>query len=143
MTTILGSNLLISFLLSFFIHYGFSLDATDTWRDADIQQSSYIGGNNNMDPSVVGSSQFGVLWKIATNENELFYAKPLIYTPTGGTQLLFMASSQNIIRTFDAKTGVLINSRQLHTPFLQSDIGCTDMPNTIGYGGNKFYLQTI
>lgn len=30
----------------------------------------------------------------------------------------------NYIRTLDAKTGALINSRQVHTPFLQSDIGC-------------------
>lgn len=43
----------------------------------------------------------------------------------GGPQLLFLASSQNYIRTLNAETGVLINSRQVHTPFLQSDIGCT------------------
>jgi hypothetical protein len=34
-----------------------------------------------------------------------------------------MASSQNWIRTLNAETGALINSRQVHTPFLQSDIG--------------------
>ena len=46
-----------------------------------------------------------------------------------------MASSQNWIRTLNAKTGDLINSRQVKTPFLQSDIGCTDIPNTIGITG--------
>jgi hypothetical protein len=60
----------------------------------------------------------------------------LTYTPlAGGPQLLFLASSQNWIRTLDAKTGALINARQVHTPFLQSDIGCTDIPGTIGIIG--------
>lgn len=49
--------------------------------------------------------------------------------------MLFLASSQNWIRTLDAKTGKPINSRQVNTPFLQSDIGCTDIPNTIGIIG--------
>jgi len=60
----------------------------------------------------------------------------LVYTPSaGGPQLLFLASSQNWIRTLDAKTGALINSRQVNPPFLQSDIGCTDIPGTIGIIG--------
>ena len=60
----------------------------------------------------------------------------MTYTPlAGGPQLLFLASSQNWIRTLNAKTGVIINSRQVATPFLQSDIGCTDIPSTIGIIG--------
>lgn len=46
-----------------------------------------------------------------------------------------MASSQNYIYTRNAKTGEAINERQVHTPFLQSDIGCTDIPNYIGIIG--------
>ncbi len=54
-----------------------------------------------------------------------FYAKPLTYTPSGSSnQLVFLASSQNWIRTLDAKTGALVNARQVHTPFLQSDLNC-------------------
>jgi hypothetical protein len=53
----------------------------------------------------------------------------------GGNQLLFLASSQNWIRTLDAKAGTIINQRQVHRPFLQSDIGCTDIPGTIGIIG--------
>ena len=49
--------------------------------------------------------------------------------------MLLLASSQNWIRSLNAKTGDLINSRQVATPFLQSDIGCTDIPNTIGIIG--------
>jgi hypothetical protein len=60
----------------------------------------------------------------------------LVYTPlAGGPQLLFLASNQNWIRTLNAKTGAAINSRQVATPFLQSDIGCTDIPNYIGIIG--------
>jgi hypothetical protein len=127
-----GLHLCLSFLLAFLFRFGFALDPSDTWRDADIQQSSYVGGNHNMDPAVVDSPEFGLRWKVAMNNLEQFYAKPLVYTPSGGSQLVFLASSQNYVRTLDAKSGAVINSRQLHTPFLQSDIGCTDIPNTIG-----------
>ncbi|PSS14960.1 hypothetical protein M430DRAFT_51625 [Amorphotheca resinae ATCC 22711] len=100
---------------------------TDEYRDADVEQSGYLP-NHNMDPAIVDSATFGLLWK--------FYAKPLTYTPlAGGPQILFLASSMNYIRTLDAVTGALINSRQVHTPFLQSDIGCTDIPNYIGIIG--------
>lgn len=70
------------------------------------------------------------------NAKEQFYAKPLTFTPAAtGVQILFLASSQNYIRTLNAKTGAILNTRQVHTPFLQSDIGCTDIPNTIGIIG--------
>lgn len=35
----------------------------------------------------------------------------------------------------DAVTGALIHARQVQPPFLQSDIGCTDIPDTIGITG--------
>ncbi|KAF7884514.1 uncharacterized protein EAF02_004850 [Botrytis sinoallii] len=111
------------------------LSSTDEYRDADLQQTGYLT-DHNMDPGIIDSSSFGQLWKVAFNYQEQFYAKPLTYTPlTGGPQLLFLASNQNYIRTLNAETGVLINSRQVHTPFLQSDIGCTDIPNYIGIIG--------
>ncbi|KAK4984994.1 hypothetical protein LTR50_006268 [Elasticomyces elasticus] len=104
------------------------------YRDADARQSSY-SENHNMDPAVVDSAQFGLLWKTPFNNLEQFYAKPLVFTPQGQDQLVFLASSQNWIRTLNAKTGQLLNSRQVQKPFLQSDIGCTDIPNTIGITG--------
>lgn len=111
------------------------LAPTDEYRDADVGQSGYLS-NHNMDPSIVNSAAFGQLWKIAFNYQEQFFAKPLTYTPlAGGDQLLFLASTMNYIRTLDAKTGALINWRQVHTPFLQSDIGCNDIPNYIGIIG--------
>ncbi|KAF4556435.1 WSC domain-containing protein 3 [Elsinoe fawcettii] len=88
-----------------------------------------------MDPAVVDSAEFGLLWKYPFLDKEQFYAKPLTYTPTGMNQIVFLASSQNWIRILDAKSGTLIKERQVNTPFLQSDIGCTDIPNTIGITG--------
>ncbi|KAL8934463.1 MAG: hypothetical protein Q9216_005902 [Gyalolechia sp. 2 TL-2023] len=88
-----------------------------------------------MQPSIVGSSSFGILWTRTFNAKEKWYAKPLVYTPPGQKQLVFTASNQNWIRTFDAVTGTPISARQVQPPFLQSDIGCTDMPDTIGISG--------
>ncbi|PNS14683.1 hypothetical protein CAC42_1705 [Sphaceloma murrayae] len=111
-----------------------ALASTDEYRDADAMQNSY-SDNHNMDPAIVDSAEFGLLWKVPFLAKEQFYAKPLIYTPTGMDQLVFLASSQNWIRILDAKTGTLLKERQVNTPFLQSDVGCTDIPNTIGITG--------
>ncbi|KAI4221049.1 MAG: hypothetical protein L6R36_007177, partial [Xanthoria steineri] len=107
---------------------------TDEVTDADLPQSGYLP-DHNMQPSIVGSSSFGILWTKTYNDKERWYAKPLVYTPPGQKQLVFTASSQNWIRTVDAVTGTLINARQVQPPFLQSDLGCTDMPDTIGIVG--------
>ncbi|KAF2452640.1 WSC domain-containing protein [Lineolata rhizophorae] len=150
----LPAHSLFYFLVCFlFICNVLALDASDTYRDADLGQTSYVGGDHNMDPAIVDSSQFGLLWKIPFNNKERFYAKPLVYTPEStGRQIVFLASTQNIIRTVDARTGELINERQLDEPFLQSDIGCTDIPDTIGIVGTPtidpntdtayFYVKT-
>ncbi|CAO1604760.1 hypothetical protein XANCAGTX0491_008300 [Xanthoria calcicola] len=111
-----------------------SLAPTDEITDADLPQSGYLP-DHNMQPSIVGSSSFGILWTKTYNDKERWYAKPLVYTPPGQKQLVFTASSQNWIRTVDAVTGTLINARQVQPPFLQSDLGCTDMPDTIGIVG--------
>jgi hypothetical protein len=84
-----------------------------------------------------------------------FYAKPLTYTPlAGGPQLVFLASMQNNIRTIDAVTGVVINSRQIATPFQMSDVGagCRNIRYTCGITGTPvidpttdiayFYVKT-
>ena len=68
--------------------------------------------------------------------NERFYAKPLIYTPPGKSQLVFLASNMNNIRTVDAVTGSLTSERTIQPPFLTSDLGaCGDIPNSIGITG--------
>jgi len=104
-----------------------SLASTDEIQDADPAQSGYLDGHN-MHPATVGSSIFGTLWQNTYGAKEKWYAKPLVYTPPGGSQLVFLASSMNVIRTLDAVNGTLLNSRIVQPPFLQSDIGCTGKP---------------
>ncbi|KAI9812256.1 MAG: hypothetical protein M1826_002927 [Phylliscum demangeonii] len=111
-----------------------ALGPTDSIQDADPPQSGYLP-SHNIDPSIVGSSIFGILWQNSYDPKELWYAKPLVYTPNNGKQLVFLASSQNWIRTVDAATGSAINGRKVQEPFLQSDIGCTDIPDYIGIIG--------
>lgn len=89
-----------------------------------------------MHPATVGSSIFGQLWKIQYGKLEVFYAKPLVYTPPStGKQLVFTASNMNNIRTIDAVTGAAVNTRLVQSPFLSSDLGCGDIPNYVGIIG--------
>ncbi len=48
----------------------YGLAPTDTISDADQAQSGYLS-NHNMDPAIVNSSEFGQLWKVSNNFNEL------------------------------------------------------------------------
>lgn len=111
-----------------------SLATTDSISDADLGQSGYLS-NHNMQPAIVSSPSFGILWTNTYLAKEKWYAKPLVYTPPGKKQLVFIASTRNYIRTLDAVTGALINQRQVMPPFLQSDLGCTDIPDYIGIVG--------
>ncbi|KAN0096726.1 hypothetical protein V8E51_015531 [Hyaloscypha variabilis] len=89
-----------------------------------------------MDPAVVNSSAFRMLWQNSFNANELHYALPLVYTPPSTeTQMVFLASNQNFIRTFDAITGAAIKSRQVQTPYLATHINCRDTPQGVGIQG--------
>jgi iron transport multicopper oxidase len=88
-----------------------------------------------MHPATVGSAIFGVLWKNTYGNKERWYAKPLVYTPPGKSQVVFIASAMNVIRTLDAVNGTLLNQRTVQPPFLQSDIGCTDIADYIGIIG--------
>jgi hypothetical protein len=70
------------------------------------------------------------------NTNEAFYAKPLVWTPPGGTQeQVITVSNQNNIRILNSATGATINTRTLNPPFLSSDTMCGDIPNTVGIIG--------
>lgn len=84
-----------------------------------------------MHPATASSATFGRLWKNQYNAKEAWLAKQLVFTPSGGKQLVFLAPNMNYIRTLDAVTGILINERLVQPPFLQSDIGCGDIQNFI------------
>jgi hypothetical protein len=90
--------------------------------------------NHNINPNALSS--FTISYKNTYNINEVFYAKPLIYTPSGyATELVITVSNQNIVRIIDGLTGLLINSRTLDPPFASVDSNCGDIPNTIGITG--------
>jgi iron transport multicopper oxidase len=99
-----------------------------------VAQSGYLP-NHNMDPNIVAGSSFGTLWTVQSpNSKESWYAKPLVYT-IGENEMVITASAMNIVRIHNAKSGELIAERQLNAPFLQSDIGCNDIPDYIGVIG--------
>ncbi|CRK15143.1 hypothetical protein BN1708_011363 [Verticillium longisporum] len=107
---------------------------TDSTQDVDVSQSGYLP-NHNLNPSTV-TSGFRNLWEWqAEDTQELFLAKPLVYTPPGGSELLITSSEKNNVRIFDAKTGSLIRIRQLQAPFNRDDANCGDIPNWIGITG--------
>ncbi|KAF8476774.1 WSC domain-containing protein [Kalaharituber pfeilii] len=92
-----------------------------------------------MDPAVVGSSQFGIIWRktLLGNYNgwtEQIYAQALVYTPDdGGKQFVYVASQMNWIYKIDAITGDIVLARNLHIPFLVSELdGCNDISFCIG-----------
>ncbi|KAI8167534.1 hypothetical protein KHU50_006488 [Colletotrichum sp. SAR 10_65] len=112
-----------------------SLATTDSYRDADLPQSGYLP-NHNLDPNIAGSSSFRNLWTFTSPDSKEFWlAKPLVYTPEGGTELVITASEMNIIRIFDSKTGNILKQRTLQPPFSAADSNCGDIPNWVGITG--------
>jgi hypothetical protein len=90
-----------------------------------------------MDPSKL--STYAIKWSSLLNVNEMLYAKPLVYTPSGTTsELVITVSSQNIIRVHDGVTGVIKFTRTLDPPFKAVDSQCGDIPNTIGITGTPW-----
>ncbi|PNY26620.1 WSC domain-containing protein 2 [Tolypocladium capitatum] len=116
-----------------------ALASTDTITWGGDNTRTGYQTNHNMDPAVVGSSQFGQLFKTAlpgvyNGAAEQIFSQPLVYTPNGGTgQFVYFATTQNNVYKLDAKTGRIVASRNLHIPFLTADLdGCVDVNPTIG-----------
>ncbi|MCJ1306581.1 hypothetical protein MMC25_000224 [Agyrium rufum] len=129
-----------SLFLTFFTSDVSALAATDTITWGGDNTRAGYQANHNMDPVVVGSAQFGQLFKTTLPGNyqnmapEQVFSQPLVYTTSGdGKQYVFVATSQNNIYKLDAKTGVIVLSKNLHIPFLTSDLdGCVDINPLIG-----------
>ena len=102
-----------------------------------------------MDPSVVGSVQFGQLFQTSLpgyyrNVLEQIYAQPLVYTLDDGIQYIFVATTQNNVYKINAKTGTIVSSRNLHIPFLTSDLdACVDINPLIGVTVSSSFIVTI
>lgn len=65
---------------------------------------------------------------------EQIYAQPLVFTPKGGNQSVYVVSQQNIAYILDGKTGEILVHRQLMIPFLVNpDLeGCQDISDSVG-----------
>jgi hypothetical protein len=92
-----------------------------------------------MDPAVVGSAQFGQIFKTTLPGNyngakEQVFSQPLVYTSAAmGVQYVYVATTQNNIYKLDAKTGEILLSRNLHIPFSVVDLdGCVDINPLVG-----------
>lgn len=92
-----------------------------------------------MDPSIVGSPQFGQIFKASLPGNyngqlEQIFSQPLVYTtPSDRVQYIFVATTQNNIYKLNAKTGAIIAKRNLHIPFQSADLdGCVDIQPHVG-----------
>ncbi|ODA83838.1 hypothetical protein RJ55_02354 [Drechmeria coniospora] len=116
---------------------GLGSSDTITWG-GDNTRAGYQT-TKNMDPAVVGSSQFGQIFRSLLpgryrGSAEQIFSQPLVYTPSGGTrQFVYVATTQNNLYKLDAKTGEMVASRNLHIPFLTDDLdGCVDINPTIG-----------
>jgi hypothetical protein len=114
----------------------------DIKREYSLSYSNFaanFSSNHNLDPSIVGSSQFGQLFVTAlggtyNGANEQIFSQPLVYTPfADGTQYVYLATTQNNIYKLNAKTGAIVAKRNLHIPFLAADLnGCVDITPCIG-----------
>ncbi|KIW65578.1 hypothetical protein PV04_07824 [Phialophora macrospora] len=134
-------TVLLSLYLVFVPHVN-SLASTDTITWGGSNDRTGYQNNHNMDPAVVGSSQFGLLFKArlpgtypinGQNVPEQIFSQPLVYTGSDGIQYVYIATTQNNVYKLVAKTGVIVASRNLHRPFLVSDLdGCVDINPTVG-----------
>ncbi|KAJ9633336.1 hypothetical protein H2204_007053 [Knufia peltigerae] len=141
--TLIQSLLSVLFFSNFFFVsnvYGLASTDTITWGGAN-DRTGYQN-NHNMDPAIVGSAQFGLLYKTqlpgtylinGQNVPEQIFSQPLVYTGSDGVQYVYIATTQNNVYKINAKTGVIVASRNIHRPFLVSDLnGCVDINPTVG-----------
>ncbi|GAO48326.1 hypothetical protein G7K_2500-t1 [Saitoella complicata NRRL Y-17804] len=118
-----------------------ALSDTDYITESGSNARTGYSTTHNMDPAVVSSTSFGLLWSRPTygaykGFPEQFYAQPLVYTPAGHSQVVFAVSATNWAYVLDAVTGVIIKSRNLSPPFMVSDLnGCNDILYTVGVTG--------
>ncbi|EWG40963.1 hypothetical protein FVEG_03171 [Fusarium verticillioides 7600] len=132
-------KLLLTFVLSALVGLTCGLASTDTITWGGDNSRTGYQTNHNMDPAIVGSPQFDIVFKTAlpgkyVGAAEQIFSQPLIYTPSGGTtQYVYLATTQNNIYKLDAKTGVILASRNIGIPFLTADLdGCVDVNPTVG-----------
>ncbi|KAM0240024.1 hypothetical protein ACHAPO_003004 [Fusarium lateritium] len=130
---------LLTLILSALVGQVVGLASTDTITWGGDNSRTGYQTNHNMDPAIVGSPQFDIVFKTSLpgryiNAVEQIFSQPLVYTPSNDTkQFVYLATTQNNIYKLDAKTGVIIASRNIGIPFLTADLdGCVDVNPTVG-----------
>ena len=73
-----------------------ALASTDSPSDADPAQSGYLP-NHNMDPAVVDSAGFGLLWKVPFNSKELVSKAPHLNIPNDVPDIKHTANVQIVV----------------------------------------------
>jgi len=69
------------------------------------------------------------------------YARPLVYTPPStNKQIIFLASTENIIRTLDAETGNVLKERRVAEPFPMAEAFCSIQVSQ--YVGDSIYSSS-
>ena len=117
---------------------GGKLDPTDTITWGGDNSRAGYQETHNMDPAVVSSGEFGQIFQTQLPGNyrntlEQIYSQPLVYTLDDGVQYVFIATTQNNLYKINAKTGTIVLSRNMHVPFLTSDLDdCVDISPFIG-----------
>ncbi|KAF5021795.1 hypothetical protein F66182_6170 [Fusarium sp. NRRL 66182] len=132
-------KLLATLVLSALVGQTRGLGSTDTITWGGDNSRTGYQTNHNMDPAIVGSPQFDIVFKTALpgryiGATEQIFSQPLVYTPSGSTkQYVYLATTQNNIYKLDAATGEILASRNMGIPFLTSELdGCVDVNPTVG-----------
>ncbi|KAH8801520.1 WSC domain-containing protein [Xylogone sp. PMI_703] len=138
MASVMSPFAIFTFLISLFFTNVAALASTDTITWGGDNSRSGYQTNHNMDPAIVGSAQFGQLFKTKlpgnyNGANEQIFSQPLVYTGADGVQYVYVATTQNNLYKLDAKTGAIVLSKNLHIPFLTADLdGCVDINPLVG-----------
>ncbi|KAJ4297833.1 hypothetical protein N0V90_005729 [Kalmusia sp. IMI 367209] len=121
------------FLSAIFLASSVISAPSDSPRDADVSQSGYVGGDHNIDPEIV--SRFQQLWNVTFKPDEKHYARPVVHTLSSGRQIIFTASTENIVRTIDALTGEVLYERQVAQPWPMTEAHCETISKNMGIMG--------
>jgi len=110
------------------------LSAVSEAISPEVTGTSHCYRNHNLDPAIIGSSGFGQIFKTALPGNfngigpEQIFSQPLVLTGNDGVQYVYVATTQNNIYKLDAKSGVIVASRNLAVPFLTADLDGSCIP---------------
>lgn len=101
----------------------------------DLPQSGYLP-NHNVDPAVIAGGNFAISWTNTYNNNEVFYAKPLVYPPSGASkEVVITVSNQNIVRIVDGSDRSLNCHPSLGSALSSVRYYLQRYPTTIGITG--------